>query len=199
MHLSQNQCRDLREVFVYRLLELLKIGPKVHFLPNTHHSGFGLYALWIATEDVREFHRCFGRRRELNDEQKMQLYLLICVFCLVDLNSCNFGTDGDGKLWVVDFMIDNLEEMTVEKANTYWTQKKGSWNKAEAVRIKVAKEIFAKCNLENVVNEADIAISKQKKLLKKCNTGQQSIMEYGRYLKNVNRNIKELSKRFGQE
>lgn len=48
MGLSSCQNADLRELFVYRLLELIKVGPLVHFIPNTHYSCFGLY---IATKD----------------------------------------------------------------------------------------------------------------------------------------------------
>lgn len=39
---------DLREIFVYKLLEEIKIGPIAHFIPNIHNSKYGLY---IATED----------------------------------------------------------------------------------------------------------------------------------------------------
>lgn len=38
---------DLRELFVYKLLENLRVGPPVHFILNTHDSKFGLF---IATE-----------------------------------------------------------------------------------------------------------------------------------------------------
>lgn len=41
---------DLRELFVYKLLMIMKVGPNVHFIKNAHHSMFGLY---IATEDGR--------------------------------------------------------------------------------------------------------------------------------------------------
>lgn len=41
---------DLRELFVYKLLMIMKVGPNVHFIKNRHHSIFGLY---IATEDGR--------------------------------------------------------------------------------------------------------------------------------------------------
>lgn len=39
---------DVCEIFVYKLLEKIKIGPKVYFIPNIHKSRFGMY---IATED----------------------------------------------------------------------------------------------------------------------------------------------------
>lgn len=44
----RNKGCDLRELFSYKLLETIDVGPKVHFIPNLHHSGFGLY---IASED----------------------------------------------------------------------------------------------------------------------------------------------------
>lgn len=43
-----NQNADLRELFAYKLLEKINVGPKAHFVPNVHYSGLGLY---IATED----------------------------------------------------------------------------------------------------------------------------------------------------
>lgn len=39
---------DLREIFVYKLLEEINIGPIVHFIPNIHNTKFGLC---IATEE----------------------------------------------------------------------------------------------------------------------------------------------------
>lgn len=38
---------DLRELYAYKVLEHIKVGPTVHFLPNEHYSQ---YALYIATE-----------------------------------------------------------------------------------------------------------------------------------------------------
>lgn len=34
---------DLRELFVYKLLELIEVGPEVHFFGNTHGSVYGVY------------------------------------------------------------------------------------------------------------------------------------------------------------
>uniref|UniRef100_A0A1I7WJD6 Uncharacterized protein n=1 Tax=Heterorhabditis bacteriophora TaxID=37862 RepID=A0A1I7WJD6_HETBA len=39
---------DICELFVYRLLYYIKMGPEVYFIPNVHHSSFGLY---IATRE----------------------------------------------------------------------------------------------------------------------------------------------------
>lgn len=39
---------DLRELYVYKVLEHIKVGPIVHFIPNEHYSTHGLY---IATQD----------------------------------------------------------------------------------------------------------------------------------------------------
>ena len=51
---SQRKSIDLKELFVYKILELTGVGPKVHFI--THQSGidraFDKNALFIATQDV---------------------------------------------------------------------------------------------------------------------------------------------------
>lgn len=48
IHSSANATIDLRELYVYRLLERINIGPKAYFISNIHTSQFGLY---IATAD----------------------------------------------------------------------------------------------------------------------------------------------------
>lgn len=45
---SSHQAVDLRELLMYKLLYLIKVGPKVHYIPNVHSSRFGLY---ICTEE----------------------------------------------------------------------------------------------------------------------------------------------------
>ena len=49
-HSSTHGPIDLRELFVYKLLQLIAVGPEVYFLHDTH----GLTsAIYIATEDGR--------------------------------------------------------------------------------------------------------------------------------------------------
>lgn len=68
-----NQNADLREVFAYKLLELIKLGPKVHFVPNVHYSALGLY---IATEEGN-FHKCsHDFIRCVSDMQRKIIYFL---------------------------------------------------------------------------------------------------------------------------
>ena len=67
MDLANRQNADLRELFVYKLFELIRVGPKVHFIPNIHSSCFRLY---IGTEEGISFtlfkfymiHLCFSFR-----------------------------------------------------------------------------------------------------------------------------------------
>lgn len=47
-HTSEHTKVDLRELFAYKLLEIIKVGPPVHFVRNVHKSTYGMY---IATQD----------------------------------------------------------------------------------------------------------------------------------------------------
>lgn len=115
--LSNHRNADLREIFVYKLLELIKIGPKVHFLPNKHYSCFGLY---IATEDGKFYKYlvfiiiyvlvvgfCRGNSNGviLTDELRAQRDLIRRIFFLKDVHSENYGVDGNGSLSIIDFQV----------------------------------------------------------------------------------------------
>lgn len=39
---------DLRELYIYKVLEHIKVGPTVYFIPNEHYSKHGIY---IATQE----------------------------------------------------------------------------------------------------------------------------------------------------
>lgn len=49
---SEHSKVDLRELFAYKLLEIIKVGPLVHFVRNVHRSTYGMY---IATQDGISF------------------------------------------------------------------------------------------------------------------------------------------------
>lgn len=51
-HSSEHSKVDLRELFAYKLLEIIKVGPVVHFVRNVHRSTYGVY---IATQDGISF------------------------------------------------------------------------------------------------------------------------------------------------
>ncbi|XP_055308477.1 uncharacterized protein LOC129572533 [Sitodiplosis mosellana] len=154
---------DLRELFVYKLLELIKVGPKVHFLRNIHVSRFGIY---IATEDVAGF----TRKSEANmvEEQKSQLDLLRHILFLVDLHSANYGIDGERNLCIVDFQIGN--------------HRSSADGRSFLARNKTfAKKYIESWNLQSNLDTADHAIVEQKKLLEAKHIDRKSSKHYKEY------------------
>ncbi|KAI6181561.1 hypothetical protein M3Y98_00842200 [Aphelenchoides besseyi] len=97
---SAHQAVDLRELLIYKLLQLLGIGPVVHFLPNAHMSCFGLY---IATEEVPGFRTARDVRMPAYESYKLDI--LREIFYLIDLrsNNTNYGLNENDKLCIVDF------------------------------------------------------------------------------------------------
>lgn len=48
LDLDDSKQITLNEMFIYKVLELLNVGPKVHFVFNEHAK----YGVFIATEDL---------------------------------------------------------------------------------------------------------------------------------------------------
>ncbi|CAJ0957468.1 unnamed protein product, partial [Mesorhabditis belari] len=120
--LSNWQHADLREIFIYKLFELIQVGPEVHFIPNTHYSGLGLY---IGTKEVVGFRRADTEGLEISNELYAQRDLLRRVLCVKDLHSKNYGVDDKGKLSIVDFQINgSVDSAAVLKATPELHQKK---------------------------------------------------------------------------
>ena len=174
---SNHQSPDLRELFVYRLLEMIKIGPEVHFLPNVHHSSFGLY---IATKDVVFFKRALEARTIISNECKLQLDLLRRIFYLTDLHSANYGLDGDKNLCIVDFQVDHHTKSADVKEYLHGDREE---------RVRVGKISFEHWNLVKMVDDADNRISVQKDLFREKQIIFLPSKNYAEYLSQVKKNI----------
>ena len=101
---------------MYRLLEIIHVGPEVHFLPSTHNSAFELY---IATKDGKlSFKQVLkmlylsvvGFKRAIDvstisHQCTIELDLLRLILRLTDLHLANYGLDGEGNLSIVDFQV----------------------------------------------------------------------------------------------
>jgi len=190
MGLANYQNADLRKLCVYKLLELIQIGPKVHFLPNTHYSCFGLY---IATEDVSGFRRGNAEGVDVSDVLRAQHDLLRRVLFLKDVHSENYGVDGNGKLSIVDFKVD--DHTSTAKVNKYLEGYK-SWKGSKELRIRVGKDCFASWNLSNMLSQADAGIAKQKEFFNKHSISYKPSRNYDEYLIQVKNNVTALTMLF---
>ncbi|CAB3411745.1 unnamed protein product [Caenorhabditis bovis] len=68
--MSSRQNVDLREIFVYRLLFHIGVGPPVHIVPNCHTSAIAVY---IATLEVANFNSSHNTKLPLKAEIMLDL------------------------------------------------------------------------------------------------------------------------------
>ncbi|XP_031616782.1 uncharacterized protein LOC116336791 [Contarinia nasturtii] len=173
---KHHQNVDLGEIFVYKLLDLIKVGPTVHFLPNIQKSRFGLY---IATEDVKGF-RQRSDIQKMNDREKLKCELLSNILILTDLHSENYGIDGEGNLSIIDFQLGALHRGTKRMEKYMKDNMKYRTQIVEFIKL---------WNFPKVFDSADSEITNQKELMAKRNIGRQSSDEYLAYLKQIKENV----------
>ncbi|KAI6181663.1 hypothetical protein M3Y98_00853100 [Aphelenchoides besseyi] len=175
---SGHQAVDLRELLIYKLLQLLGIGPVVHFLPNAHMSCFGLY---IATEEVPGFRTARDVRMPTYESYKLDI--LREIFYLIDLrsNNTNYGLNENDKLCIVDFQIGNHARSI-----------KRSYLKSNE-RIELYKTCMRDWRLPDAVKNADEQIVRQKELLKDHSISAKATENYDDYLQKISDNIQLVS------
>ncbi|KAI6188675.1 hypothetical protein M3Y98_00379700 [Aphelenchoides besseyi] len=174
---SGHQAVDLRELLIYKLLQLLGIGPVVHFLPNVHMSCFGLY---IATEEVPGFRR--ADKVVMPTYESYKLDILREIFYLIDLrsNNSNYGLNKDDKLCIVDFQIGNHARSIKSSLRSYLKSNE---------RIELYKTCMRDWRLLDMVQSADEQISLQKQLLKERSIFARASDDYKDYRQKISENI----------
>ncbi|CAB3399592.1 unnamed protein product [Caenorhabditis bovis] len=187
MSLANRQHADICEIFVYKLFELIGVGPKVHFIPNIHYSSFGLY---IGTEEVTGFRRADTEGIEISSEVYAQRDLLRRLLFVKDLHSKNYGIDGHGKLSIVDFQSYVHPEMVHKYLVGY-----KSWKGSKELRIQVAKNYIKSWNLLDNFDNANKAISMQKELFKKYSNSYKPSRNFEKYFVHIKNNLNALLER----
>jgi hypothetical protein len=104
---------DLKELFVYKLLEKLGVGAKITFLTNSCGSRWTIY---IASEKIANFKtiemieqtHANNKLAKSTDLEKyvnpaIQMLALYTIMELSDYNSDNIGIDADGSPFILDF------------------------------------------------------------------------------------------------
>ncbi|KAI3655531.1 hypothetical protein MP638_007192 [Amoeboaphelidium occidentale] len=97
---------DTKELFVYKLLHYIGIGPQVQFIIPSHGTKRTIY---IATKDCCLTLLSNLTKETVNNTALLQLDLISRILCLRDCttNSSNCGQVGD-KAMIVDFRIEKL-------------------------------------------------------------------------------------------
>ncbi|KAG4068394.1 hypothetical protein HA402_007914 [Bradysia odoriphaga] len=170
---------DLRELFIYKLLEFIRVGPKVHFVGNTHKSKYGLF---IATEAVKDFKEKSNLKLEHKPDFDTQLQLLRHIFNLNDLisNTSNYGADGDGNLMIIDFKVSSHSR----GLKTFLNSNKSKYSDF--------RRILDGWNISHAVKMADSKIGNEKQLIKEKELSYKSTRDYQLYLQQVEENIQSI-------
>jgi hypothetical protein len=95
---------DTKELFIYKLLHHIGIGPEVHFIVPYHGSKMTIY---IATKDCHLTLLSQLTKDTMNTNALVRLNFISRILCLCDCatNSSNCG-QVDGKPIIVDFRIE---------------------------------------------------------------------------------------------
>ena len=103
-NLKSLQPPDTKELFIYKFLQSIGIGPEAHFIVPSHGSKMTIY---IATKDCHLTLLSQLTKDTVNTKALVQLDLISRIFCLRDCatNSSNCGQVKD-KPMIVDFRIE---------------------------------------------------------------------------------------------
>ena len=103
-NLKSMQPPDTKEMFIYKLLHHIGIGPEVHFIVPSHGSKMTIY---IATKDCHLKLLSQLTKDTMNTKALVQLDLISRILCLRDCttNSSNCG-QVNYKPMIVDFRIE---------------------------------------------------------------------------------------------
>ncbi|KAJ3416582.1 hypothetical protein HDV05_000864 [Chytridiales sp. JEL 0842] len=96
---------DAKEIFIYKLLQNIGLGPESHFIMPHHGSKKTIY---IATKECHLILLSQVTESSANPRSLVQLDLISRILCLRDCttNSSNCGQLADGKPMIIDFRIE---------------------------------------------------------------------------------------------
>ncbi|CAO4362177.1 unnamed protein product [Caenorhabditis nigoni] len=173
-----NQNADIREIFVYKLLELIKLGPKVHFVPNVQYLALGLF---IVTEEVVGFYHV--EQLDMTEDQLLQRKLIKRILELKELHPGNYGVGSDGNLIITDFRVGT----SCGNASKYLNVE----DRTE--RQRVARQCFESWQLESMIIKATDLIVHQKELFRKNGIQCKPRRDFELYLSEIRKNINDIS------
>nr|ACI49171.1 hypothetical protein Csp3_JD01.003 [Caenorhabditis angaria] len=178
---------DIREFFVRKLFELMKVGPTVHFIPNTHSSGNGLY---IVNENVDGFRGAYSEGFEMSKELHAQRKLLTHLLYLRGIREQYYGIDGNGRLCIIDCDVKGSKlTMAHNRIVEHYLK---SDEESEELRTRVAKDCIKSWNLLESFDQAHEEIVKKKELFEIypiSNEPNHNFDEYFVYIKNNLNNL----------
>ncbi len=182
---------DAKELFLYKLLHRIGIGPEVHFIVPYHGTTRTIY---IATKDCKLQPLSKLTSANVNLNSLLQLDLISRILCLRDCttNSSNCGLYGDSPM-IVDFRIEKpshgyLKPDIVEKFIEGNHEFHYTGLMADAVRLpRDEKLLILKKSMEtwNLLDNVDKTWLEVNQLVQKIATKIQVDDDLERYVKDV--------------
>ncbi|CAI5446160.1 unnamed protein product [Caenorhabditis angaria] len=200
----KGQFPDIKEVFCYKLLELINVGPEAQFILSNKFTG-SKTSIYIATKWNERFVPISGGE-EINVETLGQLLLLGKFLFLDDLHSDNCGKWKDtNEAAIVDFLPkshtlykDIKMALLDNQSSLYWetTQIDALEKCSEKFRLQIAKKYIHKWDLLTKIDMANEQIKREKDLMKRHEIGfkgeKNPTEELERYIEVVKENITAL-------
>lgn len=99
---------DLKELFVYKFLEELKIGAEIHFIDN---EAFSRWIIYIGSRELSGFKTLefleLAQPETLEEYSKpvVEMLFVFSVLMLGDHHIANMGFDGTLNPFIVDFLV----------------------------------------------------------------------------------------------
>eukprot|EP00158_Paraphelidium_tribonemae_P001292 Partr_v1_DN24211_c1_g1_i1_m36608 putative NA len=154
---------DTKELFIYKLLEFIGIGPKVHFIIPVHGTKRTVY---IATEDAGLILLSRLSTETANTAALLKIDLISRILCLDDCstNTSNCGQVGDQPM-IVDFRIESrqgyfkadiLERiMGGNSEYNFLNLMRDAVESTNEVKLQFAKEALDEWDLPDRMNQAE--------------------------------------------
>lgn len=138
----------VRDIFAFKLLDMMGVGPKVHFVSNGEVGDD--VGLFIVTEDEPEFDT--SRPRKIRSMERFFLYLL-------SIPNTRYGADGNGRFVIHDFVISTSPQSSYAP-NFMRLHSHG----VERSR-KTGRQCFERWAINKMIDDADMAIGQEKALI----------------------------------
>ncbi|CAI4222051.1 unnamed protein product [Auanema sp. JU1783] len=178
---AKGQSPDIKEFYCYKLLELLNVGPQVHFiLPNILTGS--RTSMYIATRWCDDFVPITSIKKEdVSVESLAQILLLGTFLFMDDLHSDNCGQwKGTKNAAIVDFMprayttFTNVKKALLNNdASVYWDEFHiDALEKCnEESRLEMARASLMKWDLLSKIDLANELITPEKDRMKRQDIG----------------------------
>ncbi|KAI6201403.1 Ubiquitin-like domain-containing protein [Aphelenchoides besseyi] len=178
---------DLKELFVYKFLENLKIGAEIHFIGN---EAFSKWIIYIASREIPAFKTLeLVELMEENVNEYSKCVVQMLVLMLGDHHTANLGVDGAGNPFIVDFIVIGKPLASIKDLYDFVHMAKkfnvnlGTFNE----RLEISLDYLRESNFLAILDSSVESFLQDEKLMFDKLQKTDDLKEY---LENVRKNVK---------